>query len=328
MAPGSMVVFEPGEDTTIEATARATLDGTGRRARGRALHRVELRVFVEGSHRTGEVRLEGDTASNYRTSTTRNSSRSHEATDAERTRLSRPRRLRGEAHGDQQPLRGAPGALHAGQRLSRDTLRQAHRWARRRAVERCARGDPRRPGEEREGPCQPWRRSRATRAGDEPVRLHLSARPHRHAHASHGPARRHGRPARVLLAARIRDAAAGARERRGHSAGRLHQRAQCRHLRAGRRLRRCATSSTTAAPPDRASRPAAPTSRFRTAAATCSCRTSRSPRTTRAFTPASRAAPNNSANARRNSSTAAPTCSRSSRRARCSPSAACRARPR
>ena len=46
---GKMLVFDRNEDTTLEATAPRHADGAGRRARGRTLHRVELRILVAGN---------------------------------------------------------------------------------------------------------------------------------------------------------------------------------------------------------------------------------------------------------------------------------------
>ena len=101
--------------------------------------------------------------------------------------------------------------------------------------------DSRRPNQEASSPAPAAATPHATyRAGARPVRLHLPARPHRHAHASHRSARGHGRSHRVFLASPRGDLATVEGKRRRHVVGRLHQRTQCRHLRARRPTPHCA----------------------------------------------------------------------------------------
>ena len=54
---GQMLVFAPGEPVTFTRGDRRDRHAAGRRAGGRAVHRVELRRLVQGAHRAGQGRL-------------------------------------------------------------------------------------------------------------------------------------------------------------------------------------------------------------------------------------------------------------------------------
>ena len=94
------------------------------------------------------------------------------------------------------------------------------------AEHRCHRRDPARP---HRGAGQRLR-SAGRHAVPRSRRLHLPARPDRHAHAPDGPAPGLRRPARVLHAHAGGTVGAVAGERAGDAAGWLHHGAQCRHL--------------------------------------------------------------------------------------------------
>ena len=60
LGAGRLLVFRPGDRISILAVSHGTPDAARRRADGRpAPHLVELRLVLEGPHRRGQGRLEG-----------------------------------------------------------------------------------------------------------------------------------------------------------------------------------------------------------------------------------------------------------------------------
>ena len=154
---------------------------------------------------------------------------------------------------------------------------QVDRWRQQHCARRDAGGHPRRAHHQHGTGLGARQRRRAARAGDRTARLHLPARPHRHAHAPDRPAGGHGRPDACISRAAPTRPCARARRTPRPPCWPASPACAMSALMCSAPTSTCATSSIAARPPARACRSAVPTSPFRMAAATCTCRTSRSP---------------------------------------------------